>query len=314
MLASATLQPRYRKALFLTLALCCLLPAVNSPTALILGFILANVIGVPQDWPIGAATKKLLSLSIICLGFGIPFSQAQQVTLTNLPLILGSIITTIVLGTLLAKLFKLERNTGHLIACGTAICGGSAIAAVAPAINAKNDQTALALACVFVLNSLALFLFPLLGHMLNLTQHEFGVWSAIAIHDTSSVVGAASAYGEEALKTATTIKLARALWIVPIAALSAMWFGGERKLRVPTFIVYYCLAIAISSLLPQGQPLYDGLFIAGKRLLIVCLFLVGCGITISKLRTHGVRPLLSATLLWMAIASGSLTVVMLTSH
>lgn len=312
MLSSATLQPRYRKALFLTLALICFLPAVNSPTALILGFMLANVIGVPQDWQLGAATKKLLSLSIICLGFGIPFSQAQQVTLNNLPLILGSIIATIVIGTLLAKLFKLERNTGHLIACGTAICGGSAIAAVAPAINAKNDQTALALACVFVLNSIALFIFPLIGHMLDLSQHQFGVWSAIAIHDTSSVVGAASAYGEEALKTATTIKLARALWIVPVAALSAMWFGGERKLKVPAFIVYYCLAIAISSLLPQGQLLYDGLFIAGKRLLIVCLFLVGCGITISKLRTHSTRPLVSATLLWIAIACGSLSVVLLT--
>ncbi|MCH1925963.1 putative sulfate exporter family transporter [Shewanella sp. C32] len=312
MLSSATLQPRYRKALFLTLALICFLPAINSPTALILGFMLANVVGMPQDWQLGAVTKKLLSLSIICLGFGIPFSQAQQVTLNNLPLILGSIIATIVIGTLLAKLFKLERNTGHLIACGTAICGGSAIAAVAPAINAKNDQTALALACVFVLNSIALFIFPLIGHMLDLSQQQFGVWSAIAIHDTSSVVGAASAYGEEALKTATTIKLARALWIVPVAALSAMWFGGERKLKVPAFIVYYCLAIAISSLLPQGQLLYDGLFIAGKRLLIVCLFLVGCGITISKLRSHGTRPLVSATLLWIAIACGSLSVVLLT--
>lgn len=310
MLASATLQPRYRKALFLLLALLCFMPAVNSPTALIIGFMLANLVGVPTDWQIASVTKKLLSLSIICLGFGIPLSQAEQITVNNLPLILGSIIVTIALGTLFAKLFKLERNTGHLIACGTAICGGSAIAAVSPAINAKNDQTALALACVFILNSIALFLFPLIGHLLNLSQHEFGVWSAIAIHDTSSVVGAASAYGEEALKTATTIKLTRALWIVPVAALSAMWFGGERKLKVPAFIVYYCLAIAISTLLPQGQVIYDGLFIAGKRLLIVCLFLVGCGITVSKLRTHGTRPLLSATLLWACIASGSLLTVL----
>ncbi|KFZ37598.1 membrane protein [Shewanella mangrovi] len=310
MLSSMTLQPRYRKLLLLLLGVSCLLPMVNSPTALILGFMLANVVGVPHDWQIGALTKKLLSLSIVCLGFGIPFAQAASITIANLPLILGSIIATIVIGTLLSKLFKLERNTGHLIACGTAICGGSAIAAVAPAINAKNDQTALALACVFVLNSIALFIFPVIGHLLSLSQHDFGVWSAIAIHDTSSVVGAASAYGEEALKTATTIKLARALWIVPVAALSAMWFGGNGKLKVPMFILYYCLAIAISTLLPQGQPLYDGLFLVGKRLLIVCLFLVGCGITISKLRTHGSKPLLAATLLWLCIGSGSLLAVL----
>ncbi|QUN06007.1 putative sulfate exporter family transporter [Shewanella yunxiaonensis] len=311
MVSSFNLQESHRKVLFCLLAAVCLLPGITSPLALILGFILANLGWLPAEWEIGKFTKKLLALSIVGLGFGIPLQQAISISTHNLPLILGSIIFTIAFGTLLTKLLHLEQRTGHLIACGTAICGGSAIAAVAPAINAKSEQTAIALACVFILNSIALFIFPVIGHLLALSQHEFGVWSAIAIHDTSSVVGAASAYGEEALKTATTIKLARALWIIPVAALSAMAFGGKGKLVIPSFIIYYCLAIAITSLLPQGQALYQLLFAAGKKSLVVCLFLIGCGITLKKLRTHGRGPLLMATILWVAIGSGSLLSVLL---
>jgi uncharacterized integral membrane protein (TIGR00698 family) len=224
----------------------------------------------------------------------------------NLPLILGSILLTLLAGTALTRVLGLDRRVGHLIASGTAICGGSAIAAVAPAINARNEQTAIALACVFVLNSVALFVFPVIGHLLQLSQHDFGVWSAIAIHDTSSVVGAASAYGEEALKTATTIKLARALWIVPLAAISALLFGGKGKLNIPGFILFYCLAIAITSLLPQGQFIYQELFALAKRALVVCLFLIGCGITFRKLQQSGSKPLLLGVILWLFIGSSSL--------
>ncbi|TCN84259.1 YeiH family protein [Shewanella fodinae] len=310
MIGSFSLQENHRKVLFTLLAAACLLPGVSSPLALILGFILANLGWLPSNWEIGKITKKLLAFSIVGLGFGIPLQQAIDISTHNLPLILGSIIMTLVIGTLLTKLMRLEQRTGHLIACGTAICGGSAIAAVAPAINAKSEQTAIALACVFILNSIALFIFPVIGHLLAMSQHDFGVWSAIAIHDTSSVVGAASAYGEDALKTATTIKLARALWIIPVAALSAVVFGGKGRMVIPAFILYYCLAIAITSLLPQGQVLYQLLFMAGKRALVVCLFLIGCGITLKKLRTHGRAPLLMATLLWLAIGSGSLVCVL----
>ncbi|MCL1076169.1 YeiH family protein [Shewanella dokdonensis] len=310
MIGSFSLQERQRKVLFTLLAAICLLPGVTSPLALILGFILANLGWLPNDWEIGKLTKKLLAVSIVGLGFGIPLQQAIDISTHNLPLILGSIIMTLLIGTLLTKLLRLEQRTGHLIACGTAICGGSAIAAVAPAINAKSEQTAIALACVFILNSIALFIFPVIGHLLAMSQHDFGVWSAIAIHDTSSVVGAASAYGEEALKTATTIKLARALWIIPVAALSAVVFGGKGRMVIPAFILYYCLAIAITSLLPQGHALYQLLFVAGKHTLVVCLFLIGCGITVKKLRTHGRLPLLMASLLWLAIGSGSLLCVL----
>ena len=169
------------------------------------------------------------------------------------------------------------------------------------------NQTATALACVFVLNSVALFLFPALGHLLNMSQYDFGVWSAIAIHDTSSVVGAASAYGDEALKTATTIKLARALWIIPIALVSALIFGGDkRKLNLPYFIGFYCLAIAIAHWLPQFQPLYDTLFMVSKRTLVLCLFLIGAGITVQKMRASGPKPLLLGVILWAAIGITSL--------
>ncbi|MGL5397875.1 MAG: YeiH family protein, partial [Shewanella sp.] len=203
------------RLIFICAALLCLTPFMSSPMALVLGFTLASLGWVPKDWNIAALTKKLLSYSIIGLGFGINLTAAIEASSHNLGLIIGSIIFTLILGFIVTRALKFDPITGHLIASGTAICGGSAIAAVAPAVNAKADQTATALACVFVLNSVALFLFPALGHLLNMSQYDFGVWSAIAIHDTSSVVGAASAYGDEALKTATTIKLARALWIIP---------------------------------------------------------------------------------------------------
>ena len=204
-------------------------------------------------------------------------------------------------------LLSLDKKTGHLIASGTAICGGSAIAAVSPAINARDDQTSLALATVFVLNAVALFIFPAIGHLLDMSQHAFGTWAAIAIHDTSSVVGAAGSYGDEALKTATTLKLARALWIIPVAFISALLFkGNSKKIAVPYFIVLYCVAILVAHFLPHFQPVYDMIFTASKRLLVVCLFLIGSGITVNKLRNAGPKPMLLGVLLWLAIGSASL--------
>lgn len=176
--------------------------------------------------------KKLLSYSIIGLGFGISLSEALKATSSGIGLIMTTIFATLFLGTWVAMKIGLDKKTGYLISSGTAICGGSAIAAVSPAINANANQTGLALATVFILNSIALFVFPIIGHALHMDQHTFGMWAAIAIHDTSSVVGAAGSYGEEALKVATTLKLARALWIIPVAFLSAWYFGkGSKKLR-----------------------------------------------------------------------------------
>jgi uncharacterized integral membrane protein (TIGR00698 family) len=297
--------------LFVVIGALCLLPQVSSPIALVLGFTLASLGLVPTNIDLGTLTKKLLSYSIIGLGFGIHLQTAITVSLDNLPLILGSIIFTLVLGFVLTKALKFDAKTGHLISAGTAICGGSAIAAVSPAINAKSDQTAIALATIFILNSIALFLFPALGHLLSMSQYDFGVWSAIAIHDTSSVVGAASAYGEEALVTATTIKLARALWIIPIALISAVIFGGDKKrITIPYFIGFYCLAIAIAHFLPQGQAAYEVIFDLSKRALVLCLFLIGAGITVKKMRAAGIKPLALGVMLWLAIGISSLLYIL----
>ena len=298
---------QFKLWLFIAIGLICLTPFISSPIALLMGFTLASLGMVPDSIDLNKITKKLLAYSIVGLGFGINLPEAIAASSNNLGLIVGSIFFTLILGFGLTKLMKLEDKTGHLISCGTAICGGSAIAAVAPAINAKNDQIAVSLACIFLLNSAALFLFPTIGHALSLSQYDFGVWSAIAIHDTSSVVGAASAYGDEALKTATTIKLARALWIIPIALLSAIVFGGDKsKISIPYFIGFYCLAILTAYFIPQGQVVYEVLFGISKQLLIVCLFLIGSGITVSKMRANGPKPLLLGILLWLAIGSSSL--------
>ncbi|CAM4070155.1 putative sulfate exporter family transporter [Shewanella aquimarina] len=295
------------QAIFFVAGALCLTPVISSPIALVIGFTLASLGLVPRNLDIGALTKKLLAYAIIGLGFGIHLDAAISASGQNIGLILGSIVFTLLLGTALGRLLRVDAKLSHMIASGTAICGGSAIAAVAPAIKADSQDTAIALATVFVLNSIALFLFPALGHLLQLSQYHFGVWSAIAIHDTSSVVGAASAYGDEALRTATTLKLARALWIVPVALVSAMAFGGNRrKVAVPFFILFYCLAILLAHLVPQGQALYDGIFALSKRVLVLCLFMIGAGITIGKMRQAGMRPLALGLLLWLIIGAGSL--------
>lgn len=305
--AQSTMQIVKKYGPFGLMAALCLFPVITSPIALVLGFTLTSLGLVPQNIDLTKLTKHLLSYSIIGLGFGIHFQTAISASLANLPLILGSIIFTLILGFLLTKMLKFDSKTGHLISVGTAICGGSAIAAVSPAINAKSEQSAIALATVFILNSIALFIFPALGHLFSMSQYDFGVWSAIAIHDTSSVVGAASAYGEEALTTATTVKLARALWIVPIALVSAVLFGGDnRKMTIPYFIGFYCLAIGIAHWFPQGQVAYDAIFELSKRILVLCLFLIGAGITVNKIRSAGAKPLVLGVLLWLSIGIGSL--------
>ncbi|MEI8592817.1 YeiH family protein [Photobacterium sp. Hal280] len=305
-------QQLTRYPLFWLGALICLMPFINSPVALILGFSLATLGLVPADIPVAAITKKLLSMAIIGLGFGIQLDVAIAASKAGLGLIVASIVVTLAMGWLLTRWLKIDSKTGHLIASGTAICGGSAIAAVSPAISANSHQTSLALATVFILNSAALFLFPSVGHLLDMTQHEFGVWAAIAIHDTSSVVGAAGAYGDEALKTATTLKLARALWIIPLAFLSALMFRGkEKKLTVPMFIIFYCVAMLTAHWLPQFSELYQGIFALSKRLLVVCLFMIGAGITVQKLRAAGFKPLLLGVLLWLIIGLGSLLAILL---
>ena len=291
---------------WLSLAIC-LTPFITSPTALVIGFLLASLGLVPGQFNLAKVTKKLLAYSIVGLGFGINFDQALAVTSDGIGLIIATIVGTLALGWTVTKWIGLNRKTGYLISAGTAICGGSAIAAVSPAIKADDEQIGLALATVFVLNSVALFVFPVIGHALNLDQHTFGTWAAIAIHDTSSVVGAASAYGEEALTTATTLKLARALWIIPVALFSAFLFRSDsKKITVPYFILFYCVAIAVSDLIPSFDWLFQGIFDVSKRALVVCLFLIGCGISVEKLKAAGPKPLMFGVSLWVIISTTSL--------
>ena len=297
-----------RKQLPFWLALAvCLAPFISSPTALVIGFLLASLGLVPSEFNLAKLTKKLLAYSIVGLGFGIQFEQALAVTSNGIGLIVPTIFGTLLIGWWVSKWIGLNKETGYLIASGTAICGGSAIAAVSPAIKANDEQIGLSLATVFVLNSIALFIFPVIGHALNLDQHTFGTWAAIAIHDTSSVVGAASAYGEEALTTATTLKLARALWIIPVALFSAFLFRSDsKKITIPYFILFYCIAIAVSDLLPQFEMVYQGIFEVAKRALVVCLFLIGCGISVEKLKSAGPKPLMFGVTLWILISTTSL--------
>lgn len=298
--------------IFITITLLCLTPVISSPIALVLGLTLATLGLMPKDIDFSKITKKLLAYSIVGLGFGINLDQAIAASREGFGLIVTSIFSTLILGWVLTKAFGVEKKIGYLISSGTAICGGSAIAAVAPAINAKDNETSLALATVFILNSVALFVFPVIGHLLNMSQHAFGVWSAIAIHDTSSVVGAASAYGDEALLIATTLKLARALWIIPVAFISALLFKGDsKKITVPYFIFFYCLAILIAYVLPDFGYIYQGVFDASKRVLVLCLFLIGGGITLEKVKEAGIKPLLLGILLWITISTCSLSYILL---
>jgi len=222
-----------------------------------------------------------------------------------------SVTCAMLLGLGLGRLFKVEHTPSLLISAGTAICGGSAIAAVAPVVNAGEEEMAVSLGTVFVLNSIALFLFPLVGYALHLSQSQFGLWSALAIHDTSSVVGATAKYGPQALMIGTTIKLARALWIVPVAFAVAMLKNNKSRIKVPWFILFFCLAAVASTYLTWFGPVYPKLSMLGRTGLTVTLFLIGTGISRSTLKQVGMRPLLQGILLWAIVGLTSLELIRL---
>ncbi|MGX5915225.1 YeiH family protein [Aliidiomarina sp. Khilg15.8] len=303
-----------KNCLFIAAALLCLTPWVNAPVALLAGFIFAFAGAVPEPVKPALWAKKLLAVAIVGLGFGVQMEAAWQASSANLGLIVGSILGTLVAAWWLTRWLRADPTLGVLIGSGTAICGGSAIAAVGPAIQARGEQMALALGCVFVLNAVALLVFPLVGSALNLDGYTFGVWAAVAIHDTSSVVGAAQAFGDEALVTATPIKLLRALFIIPLVVGSAYWYqrrqgaanSARARVSLPWFIVGFVLAILCAAILPQGAPVYNLVYTAARELLVLCLFLVGASLSLQTLRSAGWKPMLLATLLWVLVASASL--------
>ncbi|MFR4026574.1 MAG: YeiH family protein [Alistipes indistinctus] len=275
------------------------------------GFLFTFLLGHPFPKLSGKATGMLLKASVVGLGFGMNIHSALQVGREGLWLTIASISTVLVLGYVIGRWFHMRRKMSHLVASGTAICGGSAIAAVAPAVKANEKETSVSLGVVFLLNSVALLLFPLLGHWLGLTQHQFGLWSAIAIHDTSSVVGASSAYGSEALNVATTVKLARALWIIPVSLLSALLFRSSgKKVSIPWFIGFFIVAMLLNSYLPFVGMFNTQLITVSKAALVVTLFLIGSSLSVEKIRAVGFKPLLLGVLLWAVVSVGSLLAIL----
>ena len=294
---------------FIALTLC-LTPIISPPIALLIGFAIAQTIGHPFIHLNHKATSLLLKISVVGLGFGMNVHSALSAGKEGFLFTVASILGTLGFGLLLGRFLKIEKKTSHLISCGTAICGGSAIAAISPIIGADEKQISVALGTVFILNSIALFLFPWIGHMLDLSQMQFGLWSAIAIHDTSSVVGAANKYGAEALQIATTVKLARALWIIPVALLTTVFFkSGKQKIKIPYFIGLFILAMIVNTYFPIIHPISGYLVDIAKIGLTVTLFLIGAGLSRSVLKSVGFKPLLQGIILWILISATALYAV-----
>ncbi|MGE5350923.1 MAG: YeiH family protein [Acidobacteriota bacterium] len=294
----------YAKITFILLIVLCILPFVPAPLALLLGIAFSLLTGNPFQEKTGKITHKLLQYSVIGLGFGMNALAALDAGKRGLIYTVAGIAFTFTFGFIISRILKVDSKTSYLISAGTAICGGSAIAAVAPVINAKNENTSVALGVVFILNSIALLVFPAIGHHFHLTEGQFGLWSAIAIHDTSSVVGASSQYGKTALATATTIKLARALWIIPVALASGLAFRSDvKKVKIPYFIIAFFIAMLLNTYLPVIAPVSDVIYQIAKRGLVVTLFLIGANLSRKTLKTVGVRPFVMGVLLWLAVSS-----------
>jgi uncharacterized integral membrane protein (TIGR00698 family) len=297
-----------RSIVFILLIAFCLTPWASPPIALALGLALALTIGNPYAGRTGKATKILLQASVVGLGFGMNLHQVVDAGRSGLLFTIATIVGTLLLGYLAGRALRVERTIAHLISSGTAICGGSAIAAIGPVLDANDEEMSVSLATVFILNSVALFIFPLIGHAEHLTQHQFGIWSAIAIHDTSSVVGAAAKYGAEALQIATTVKLTRALWIVPLTLATAFAFRKKSaKIAIPWFILWFVVASVIRTY--TSGP-FDIIVHAARIGLTVTLFLIGAGLSRKSIAKVGARPLILGVLLWIVISCVSLFAVL----
>ena len=300
-----------RQVVFCLLLVYCLTPWASPPIALALGLGLAQTLGNPFARQTKQATAKLLQYSVIGLGFGMNAHAAVQAGKQGIVFTVVSIFGTLILGYFAGRWLGLTRHITHLISCGTAICGGSAIAAVGPVLRAKDEEMSVALGTVFVLNAIALFAFPPIGHALAMTQNQFGLWCAIAIHDTSSVVGAATAYGDQAVQVATTGKLARALWIIPVSIGTAMLFKQKGvKIKIPYFILGFIAAMLINTFVPAAKPVGPVLVTLAKIGLTVTHFFIGAGLSGKVLKAVGARPFVLGVLLWVVISTASLYVIL----
>lgn len=302
-----------KQTLFLALGV----GAIFLPPALSLfmGIVFALCAGVIFKQQTLKASKYLLQASVVGLGFGMNLMESIKSSSEGIMFTIFSVVMVMVLGMLLARYFKVERKLGYLISSGTAICGGSAIAAISPVVKANANQISMSLAVVFTLNAIALFIFPTLGHMLDLSQQQFGTWAAIAIHDTSSVVGASKIYGEQALQIATTVKLTRALWIIPLSLVSTFIFKSSNdssrgKISIPWFVLLFVVAMIINTYFPLNQSLSSIIKAASHKMLSLTLFLIGSTLSIETIRHAGIRPIVLGMSLWFLISISSLIAIL----
>ena len=297
-------------AALLLLSICIAAFHVPPHFSLAIGLFIGLTVGNPIEKLTKPVTKYLLQACVVGLGFGMDFMKVVDAGKTGIIFTLITIIGALGLGLLLGKLLKVSDRITYLISCGTAICGGSAIAAVSPAINAEEKEISMAMATVFTLNAIALLIFPYIGQVLDLSQQQFGLWSAIAIHDTSSVVGAASAYGDEALIVATTVKLARALWIIPLVIITALVYGKKAGIAsFPVFILLFVLASLANTYLSIPNEIPKGIVSLSKSGLSVTLLLIGANISVKNIRETGIKALLLGFLLWLVLLVGTLAMI-----
>ncbi len=294
------------KTIFFLLLILSATGFISPPIALCAGIIFGLAFAHPFAGDSRALARFLLQASVVALGFGMNLHEVLKAGRNGFLYTAVGISFALLMGTLIGKLLAVRGTISYLISTGTAICGGSAIAAVGPILRANDEEMAVSLGTVFILNSIALLIFPAIGSALHLSQPQFGLWAALAIHDTSSVVGAGWRYGNEALVVATTVKLARALWIVPLALATAAVKHSKSKIQVPWFIFLFCLAAVINTYGPQEPRLSEMFFQLGRLGLTVTLFLIGTGISRATLREVGWRPLAQGVLLWVLVGVTSL--------
>jgi uncharacterized integral membrane protein (TIGR00698 family) len=304
-----------RKMIFIICVILCLTPFISPAIALLMGLVVAQLTGHPYLHLNHRATQLLLQISVVGLGFGMNIHSALQAGSQGIVFTIFSISGTLLFGYLIGRWLTIDKKTSYLISSGTAICGGSAIAAISPVIKAEEKQISVAMGCVFILNSIALFAFPVIGHYFNLSQTQFGLWCALAIHDTSSVVGAAAKFGPHALEVATTVKLARALWIIPVAFASSFIFKNKsKKISVPWFIGLFILAMIANTYIMSVSIISPYVVLIAKAGLTLTLFLIGAGLSRKVLASVGLKPLLQGVALWIMISATALYAVMHLTH
>ena len=299
------------KIIFILALILCLSGWVSPPVALTLGIIFGLSVRHPYPQLSRNAARILLQVSVVALGFGMNLHEVVRAGRSGFIYTALGISFSLIAGLAIGKFLRIGGNASYLITAGTAICGGSAIAAIGPILHADDEEMAVSLGTVFILNSIALLTFPPIGNVLHLTQSQFGLWAALAIHDTSSVVGAAAKYGAQALVVGTTVKLARALWIVPLALVTAAVKHSKTRVPLPWFILFFCLAAVVNTYVPAFANFDRWAFNAGRLGLTATLFLIGTGISVATLKSVGWRPLLQGVLLWIMVAAVTLYLIRL---